>query len=212
MPAIVNNVVENSIAEELEIEGNELNLCDYVTVEFEKLGVSTRAKIIRTDYDVINERYISLDIGDSRSNMADTIIGISTKADSAPTTAQMQKVIDATTAAIIEANGGSVRLLDTNGDGVPDTLYIADNPNPELASKVWRFNYQGWGASQNGYDGPYTMGATFAQGFLADFITAGTLNASLIDVTNLSASSINSGTLNAENINVTNINGANIKN
>lgn len=199
-------------AEELEIEGNELNLCDYVTVEFEKLGVSTRAKIIRTDYDVINERYISLDIGDSRSNMADTIIGISTKADSAPTTAQMQKVIDATTAAIIGANGGSVRLLDTNGDGVPDTLYIADNPNPELASKVWRFNYQGWGASQNGYDGPYTMGATFAQGFLADFITAGTLNASLIDVTNLSASSINSGTLNAENINVTNINGANIKN
>ena len=199
-------------AEELEIEGNELNLCDYVTVKFEKLGVSAKAKIIRTDYDVMNERYISLDIGDSRTTMADTIIGISTKAETAPTTAQMQQAINATTAAIIGAKGGSVRLLDTNEDGVPDTLYIADNPNPNLAEKVWRFNYQGWGASQHGYDGPYEMGATFAQGFLADFITAGTLNAALIAVENLSANSITSGTLNADNINVTNINGANIKN
>lgn len=198
-------------AEELEIEGNELNLCDLVTVKFEKLGVSARAKIIRTDYDVMNERYISLDIGDSRTSMADTIIGISSKAENAPTTAQMQQAIAATTAAIVGAKGGSVRLLDTNNDGVPDTLYIADNPNPELAEKVWRFNYEGWGASQNGYDGPFTMGATFSQGLLADFITAGVLNAALITVQNLSANSITSGTLNADNINVTNINGANIK-
>ena len=179
-------------AEELEIEGNELNLCDTVTVKFEKLGVSTKAKIIRTDYDVMNERYISLDIGDSRTSMADTIIGISEMAESAPSTSEMRQAISTTTAAIIGAKGGAVRLLDTDLDGVPDTLYIADNPDPALATKVWRFNYAGWGASQNGYAGPYTMGATFEAGMIADFITAGTLN--------------------AENINVTNINGANIKN
>ena len=179
-------------AEELEIEGNELNLCDTVTVKFEKLGVSTKAKIIRTDYDVMNERYISLDIGDSRTSMADTIIGISEMAESAPSTSEMRQAISTTTAAIIGARGGAVRLLDTDLDGVPDTLYIADNPDPALATKVWRFNYAGWGASQSGYAGPYTMGATFEAGMIADFITAGTLN--------------------AENINVTNINGANIKN
>lgn len=187
-------------AEELEIEGNELHLCDYVTVKFEKLGVSTKAKIIRTDYDVINERYISLDIGESRSSMADTIIGISTKAEAAPTTAEMQQAINVTTAAILGAAGGVVRILDTDGDRVPDTLYIADDPDPERASKVWRFNYEGWGASQNGYNGPFTMGATFAQGFLADFITAGTLNAANITVTNLSAESITVGFLNANRI------------
>ena len=199
-------------AEELEIEGNELNLCDYVTVSFEKLGVSSKAKIIRTDYDVMNERYISLDIGDSRTSMADTIIGIGTMAEAAPTTREMRQVINATTAAIIGAKGGAVRLLDTDEDGVPDTLYIADNEDPLLAEKVWRFNYEGWAASQHGYNGPYTMGATFAAGLLADFITAGTLDASLITVTNLDAGSITTGTLNADNINVTNINGANIKN
>jgi hypothetical protein len=71
-------------------------------------------------------------------------------------------------------------LLDTNGDGEPDTLYIADNPDPALAVKVWRFNYEGWAASKNGYNGTFTMGATLDDGLIADFITAGTLSANLI--------------------------------
>jgi hypothetical protein len=83
---------------------------------------------------------------------------------------------------LLGAKGGSVRLLDTDGDGEPDTLYIADSPDPETAEKVWRFNYEGWGASQNGYTGPYVLGATFQDG----------------------------GTINATNLRVTNINGENI--
>lgn len=157
-----------------------VELCDLVTVEFERLGVSATAKIYRTDYDVINEKYISVEIGDTRTSLADTFAAVQTRAESSPTTAEMQQVVAATTAAITGANGGAVRLLDTNNDDLPDTLYIADNPSPALAQKVWRFNYQGWGASQNGYNGPYTMGATFAQGFLAEFITAGYLSADRI--------------------------------
>ena len=225
-------------ADELGLSGNTLKLCDLVTVEFERLGVSARAKIIRTDFDVINERYISLDIGDSRTSLSETIIGISTKAESAPTATEMQQAITATGAAITGANGGAVRLLDTNDDGEPDTLYIADNPDPQLASKVWRFNYEGWGASANGYSGPFTMGATFLQGFIADFITAGTLSADRIaansinvsklsgtiengdweidfengtlTIGEISASEITSGTLDASDITVLNLNADNI--
>ena len=167
-----------------------VSLCDYVTIEFEKLGVSATAKIIRTDYDVINERYISVEIGDSRTSLADTIIGISTLTDNVPTTTEMAQAISATTAAITGAEGGAVRLLDTNNDGLPDTLYIADNPNPLMAEKVWRFNYEGWGASENGYSGPFTMGATFAQGFIADFITAGTLSAERIAANSIAVSKL----------------------
>lgn len=215
-----------------------VSLCDYVTIEFEKLGVSATAKIIRTDYDVINERFISVEIGDSRSSIADTIIGISTKTDEMPTTTEMAQAISATTAAITGAEGGAVRLLDSNNDGLPDTLYVADEPDPTMAEKVWRFNYEGWGASQNGYEGPFTMGATFAQGFLADFITAGTLSADRIgansiavskltgtiangdweiDLTNgtltigeISASEITAGELDASQIVVKNLNADNI--
>ena len=156
----------------------------------------------------------------------------------APTVSEMQQAINATTAVITGANGDAVRLLDTNDDDLPDTLYIADNPEPLLASKVWRFNYEGWGASQNGYAGPFTMGATFQQGFIADFITAGTLSADRIgantiavskltgkiqnsgweiNLTNgtltigtISANSITSGTIDASRITVTNLNADNI--
>lgn len=173
-------------------------LCDYVTVQFEKLGVSAVAKVIRTDYDVLNERYISVSIGESRTSLADTIVGISSTLQNVPSTTQMAQAISVMTAAITGANGGSVRLLDTNDDGMPDTLYIADNPDPALATKVWRFNYAGWGASSTGYAGPYTMGATFEQGFLADFITAGTLNADNINVTNINGQNIKNGTIGSE--------------
>ena len=73
-----------------------------------------------------------------------------------------------------------VQYFDTNGDGEPDTLYIADNPDPSQAVNVWRFNYQGWGASTNGYNGPFTLGATVGGGLLANFVTAANLVAGTI--------------------------------
>ena len=116
---------------------------------------------------------------------------------------QQAAYFNALTAAILGANGGSVRMLDTNGDGEPDTLYIADDPDPTQAVHVWRFNYLGWAASSNGYNGPFTLGATFDDG--------GTIYANVLKVLNINADNINAGTINADNINVTNINGANIK-
>lgn len=116
---------------------------------------------------------------------------------------QKNAMFNALTAAILGANGGSVRLLDTNDDGEPDTLYIADDPDPDEAQMVWRFNYLGWGASQNGYNGPFTIGASFTDG--------GTLYANVLKVLNINADNITSGTINADSINVTNINGQNIK-
>lgn len=175
-----------------------IELCDQITVDFPKIGVSAMARVIRTNYDVINERYNSVEIGDSRTSLADSFVAVQTKAENAPTTAEMQQAINVTTAAITGANGGSVRLLDTNDDDMPDTLYIADNPSPLLASKVWRFNYEGWGASANGYSGPYTMGATFAQGFIADFITAGTLSADRIGANSISVSKLTGSIANGD--------------
>lgn len=38
----------------------------------------------------------------------------------------------------------------------------------------------GWAVSKTGYGGPFTMGATIEEGFLADFITAAHLTAGII--------------------------------
>ncbi len=51
-----------------------VKLCDTVTVKFAKLGVSAKAKVIKTVYDVLAEKYKSIELGDAKSNFAQTVL------------------------------------------------------------------------------------------------------------------------------------------
>ena len=160
-----------------------ISLGDTVTVEFEKLGVNATARAVAVEYDCLLERYDSITLGRLKSNIADTIAEQQKEIEEKPSKSLVEKISDNLAAAITGANGGSVRLLDTNADGEPDTLYIADNPDPAQAVKVWRFNYEGWAASANGYNGPFVMGATFDDGILANLINVVNLFAQNITMT-----------------------------
>jgi phage minor structural protein len=52
-----------------------VGLCDNVNVQFEKLGISTTAEIVKYDYDVLREKYNSVEIGSLRSTLMTTISG-----------------------------------------------------------------------------------------------------------------------------------------
>lgn len=161
------------------------DLCDTVTIRYPQLGVEAKAEIVKIETDVLLGRYNSVEIGDVRTNIADTIVGQQQEIKQKPSETYLREAVLALTETILGASGGAVRLLDTNNDGMPDTLYIADDPDPAKARKVWRFNHEGWGASNNGYNGPFAYGATLENGMVADFITAGTLNADLVNIVNL---------------------------
>ena len=163
------------------------DLCDTVTIRYPQLGVEAKAEIVKIETDVLLDRYNSVEIGDVRTNIADTIVGQQHEIKQKPSETYLREAVLALTDTILGASGGAVRLLDTNNDGMPDTLYIADDPDPTKARKVWRFNHEGWGASNNGYNGPFSYGATLENGMVADFITAGTLNADLVNIVNLIA-------------------------
>lgn len=163
------------------------DLCDTVTIRYPQPGVEAKAEIVKIETDVLLERYNSVEIGDVRTNIADTIVGQQQEIKQKPSETYLREAVLALTETILGASGGAVRLLDTNNDGMPDTLYIADDPDPTKARKVWRFNHEGWGASNNGYNGPFSYGATLENGMVADFITAGTLNADLVNIVNLIA-------------------------
>ena len=156
------------------------DLCDIVTIDFERLGIDAKAKIIKTKTDCLKGRYIEVEIGGARTNIADTIVSQGQGIHKKPNASEVQKIANTITNTILGAKGGAVRFIDTNNDGEPDTLYIADNPDPVKAKKVWRFDYEGWRASKNGYNGPFSVVATLEDGFYADFITAGVINAVLI--------------------------------
>ncbi len=175
------------------------DLCDIVTVQFPKLGIDVKAKVVKGIYNALADRWESLEIGEAKTNITDTIIQQGNDiAHKIPGMGEIQGIVDKITGEILGAKGGAVRILDNDGDGVLDTLYIADNQDPKLAKKVWRFNYEGWGASKNGYNGPFTMAASIDTGFYADFITAGKLNASLITTGILNAAIIKAGILKAK--------------
>lgn len=161
------------------------DLCDTVTIRYPQLGVEAKAEIVKIETDVLLERYNSVEIGDVRTNIADTIVGQQQEIKQKPSETYLREAVLALTETILGASGGAVRLLDTNSDGMPDTLYIADDPDPTKARNVWRFNHEGWGASESGYNGPFTYGATLKNGMVADFITAGTLNADFVNIVNL---------------------------
>lgn len=162
-------------------------LGDTVSVRFARLGVAASARCVKTVYNVLLDRFDSIELGDARANLADTLAQQQKFFKDPAHSSALQQAVEALTGAILGARGGAVRLLDTNGDGAPDTLYIADDPDPTKAVKVWRFNYEGWGASVNGYNGPFKLGASLDTGFVADFMTTGTLNAALVKVINLIA-------------------------
>lgn len=158
----------------------QIYLGDTVGVYFHRLGVDAKARVNKIVWDCLLERYDSVALGSVKANIAATIAGQQKEIDAKPSASLVEKISASLTAALLGANGGSVRLLDTNGDGEPDELYIADDPDPTKAKKVWRFNYKGWAASSTGYNGPYTMGATIAGGIQAWMITAANLVAGTI--------------------------------
>lgn len=157
-----------------------VNLCDTVTVEYPELGVSATAKCVKTVYDALKDRYISIELGEAKTNIADTIANQQQEIEAAPSVSFVQQAIFNATNLITGNKGGYVVLRDTNGDKEPDEILIMDTPDVNTAQKVWRWNNGGLGFSKTGYNGPYSTAITQDGAIVADFITAGTFNGNLI--------------------------------
>ena len=163
-----------------------VKLCDTVTVEYEKLGVSAKAKVISTEYDVLAERYKSIGIGDAKSTLTEQFLSQQqqlnnqqSQINEKPSKSFMEEAIENATNWINGVNGGYV-VLHKNANDQPYEILIMDTPDIETAQKVWRWNQGGLGYSASGYQGPYTTAITQDGAIVADFITAGTMLANII--------------------------------
>lgn len=95
---------------------------------------------------------------------------ISSTVDKQPTA--WQKAIETATALITGASGGYVVL---NPSEKPSELLIMNTPDINTATKMWRFNMNGFGFSSNGYKGPFPLAMTMDGAIVADRITIGVL-------------------------------------
>ena len=192
-----------------------VSLCDTVQIYHKDLNINIKAKVIKTVYDVLRERYTSIDLGSPRANFADVIKQtvneakdlrgqlVSAKSD---LTAAYEKAIADATAAITGNSGGYVRL---NPSQNPQEILIMDTPDISTAKNIWRFNLSGFGHSSGGYSGPYRTAVTQDGHIVADFIDTGILNANIIragimqSINGEFSFNLESGHIEASDINIT---------
>lgn len=153
-------------------------LCDTVNVAFSALGVSATAKVVKTVYDVLRKRYRSIELGDAKSNIADTIVKQEQEIQKKPSYSALEDAIKNATNWI--TNGGRYIVAIKDEAGNWKEIVSLDVNNLEQAKKVWRWNNGGFGFSANGYNGPYRLAITQDGAIVADFITVGTLTANII--------------------------------
>lgn len=144
-----------------------VNLCDYVSVQFEKLGINVAAKVVKTVYNVLTERYDSIEVGALRSSLAGTISDQNSEIQGyIDNTRTMFKNFDATiqddiagaTNWLTSADGYVMARKDANGNW--KELLFLDTNNASTARNVLRINQNGIGFSSNGVNGPFTQAWT----------------------------------------------------
>ena len=170
-----------------------VKLCDTVTVEFEKLGVKTTAKCIKTVYNVLTDKYDSIELGEPKSSLAETVSNQGTLIEEASDKSYMERAIQNATDLIMSGKLGGYVTVTKN------EIYIADNKDLDKAVKVWRWNSGGLGYSSSGKDGPFGIAMTSDGKIVADYISTGNLDCSVLNVSNIHGDSILVDTIGALN-------------
>lgn len=105
-----------------------VELCDDVRVHYQKLGVDTTAKVIRTKWNVLRGAYEEIEIGEKRTTLSSIINDTQTS---------IKDIENQTGSAIIAANGKNMifhGLFGENGEGEPTATRVGDmwyKPNGE---------------------------------------------------------------------------------
>lgn len=131
-----------------------LDLCDTVKVYFEKLNVEVESKVISIKWNVLKDRYDSIQIGDKRSSLATTIEEQIETVTYLPTAEEMTQSIDRATGVLNAGRRGHV-IMNRNEEGFPSEILFLDNENIAEAVRVLRINENGIGFSSNGYQGDF---------------------------------------------------------
>lgn len=166
-----------------------VSLCDYVTIRFEKLGVDATAEVIKTEYDVLTERYNEIELGDAQSSFSSTLKKTmsdtyATKTQVSDTQSFLQSAISHASELLKGAYGGHI-VIGTNADGQPNEIFIMDTEDQSTAVKLLRINMAGIGGSTGGINGDYNLA----------ILIDGTINASMIKVGELDGNLIKANTI-----------------
>jgi len=128
-----------------------VNLCDTVTIVHPYLDLTAEAKIVKTVYDTLLERYSSMELGDAKATFGTMITDAATKSATEGVAAAVSAAATGIVNTLTGENGGHVVIKYTNG--VPNEILIMDTDNIETAVNLWKFGYKGFSHLSDGYYG-----------------------------------------------------------
>ncbi len=162
-------------------------LGDTVTVILDNMQIKLR--VIRTTYDSLSSRFLKLELGEFKANyITDTDKNIQNavkKETNNISTDILSQAQNKASELIMKATTGYVVLRPADN---PTEILIMNTADVNTASKIWRWNMNGFAYSSNGINGPYGTAITMDGAIVADFITAGILSANLIKAGTMSLS------------------------
>ena len=141
-----------------------VKIYDTVTVIFPLLGITKKAKVIKTTYDVQQEKYISIEIGDKQESLSTRIADVPTMSEiseqtngkieqfSATIRQSIDTAVEETSKSILFGKGGYVVFGQDETTSPPhvDRILIMDKPDEQTATNIIQLNQNGIGFSTDG--------------------------------------------------------------
>lgn len=137
------------------------------------LGMELETRVIKTTYNPLTDMIESFEIGTPQPTTASYQNSLERQIEKINPTSILDQARQDATELINSGFGGNVRIY-------PDRILIMDTDDETTAQKVWQWNLNGLGYSSTGVNGQYSLAMTSNGQIVADFITTGHLNTSVI--------------------------------
>lgn len=163
----------------------EVHLCDTVQIDFPKLNISASAKVNKTVFNVLTEKYDSIELGDAKSTLARSILDLNKQAEAAAT--EQAGFLDSYVmglSQIITNSLGLFQTVETQPNGARK-IYLHNEPTLAASQYQWTINSGGFAVSRD-------YGATWSAGIDAEGNAV---------FNSLAANEINALTINGSTIN-----------
>ena len=134
-----------------------VNLCDTVRVYYPELGVdAVREKVVKTVYNTLLDRYDEITLNE----LPTTLTGLTAQQINAETsgnvTAEGLRASINLALELVRGGLGGYIAMPADSDGLPQLIYLLDQPSTDDAVNVIRLGSDGISRSSSGIAGPFT--------------------------------------------------------
>lgn len=157
-----------------------LSFGDVAHVRAKELNIEIKERVVEYTYFPTLGKYKDLVLGNDLSLYTSTVNS---------QTQELKKKIDNRTETLVQNVLNATAWITGNSGGhvvfrpekAPSEILIMNTANVSSAKRVWRWNLNGLGYSDNGVNGPFSVAMTSKGEIVADFIKVGTINAEVFE-------------------------------